>query len=114
MTWPELSYVAVNPKEEIVGYILAKMYVPAPCALDILYRTVLTFVPSFCLALQLEYNRDEENTEVPSGHVTSISVLRSYRRLGLAAKLMRQSRQFPSYDPTRCLILILFIPLDLL
>lgn len=27
MTWPELSYVAVNPKGEIVGYILAKMYV---------------------------------------------------------------------------------------
>ncbi|KAG7531853.1 hypothetical protein FFLO_04079 [Filobasidium floriforme] len=60
MTWPELSYVACNPKGEVVGYILAKM--------------------------------DEENTEIPSGHVTSISVLRSYRRLGLAAKLMRQSQ----------------------
>ena len=37
--------------------------------------------------------RDEENTEIPAGHVTSISVLRTYRRLGLAAKLMRQSRK---------------------
>jgi hypothetical protein len=27
MTWPELSYVAVSPKGEVVGYILAKMYV---------------------------------------------------------------------------------------
>lgn len=25
LTWPQLSYVAVNPKGDIVGYILAKM-----------------------------------------------------------------------------------------
>jgi len=25
LTWPELSYVATNPKGEVVGYILAKM-----------------------------------------------------------------------------------------
>lgn len=25
LTWPELSYVAVDPKGRIVGYILAKM-----------------------------------------------------------------------------------------
>lgn len=30
MTWPELSYVAVNPKGEVVGYILAKMSVLFP------------------------------------------------------------------------------------
>jgi len=29
----------------------------------------------------------------PHGHVTSISVLRSYRRLGLAKKLMLQSQE---------------------
>ncbi|KAJ9094003.1 hypothetical protein QFC20_006983 [Naganishia adeliensis] len=64
LTWPELSYVAVSPKGEIVGYILAKM--------------------------------DEEAVDTPSGHVTSISVLRPYRRLGLANKLMRQSRKLSS------------------
>lgn len=32
--------------------------------------------------------------EDPHGHVTSISVLRSYRRLGLAKRLMVQSREF--------------------
>lgn len=26
LTWPELSYVAVDPAGRIVGYILAKMY----------------------------------------------------------------------------------------
>jgi hypothetical protein len=30
LTWPELSFVAVNPKGDIVGYILAKMCVPSP------------------------------------------------------------------------------------
>lgn len=36
---------------------------------------------------------DEEPTEDPHGHVTSISVLRDYRRLGLANKLMQLSQQ---------------------
>ncbi len=37
--------------------------------------------------------RDEEPSDEPSGHVTSISVLRPYRRLGLANKLMKQARR---------------------
>jgi len=63
MTWPSISYVAEDHKGRIVGYILAKM--------------------------------DEEvpEGEDPHGHVTSISVLRSYRRLGLAKKLMIQSQE---------------------
>jgi len=36
---------------------------------------------------------EEEPTDEPHGHVTSISVLRSYRRLGLAKKLMVQSQE---------------------
>jgi len=63
MTWPSLSYVAEDNKGRIVGYILAKM--------------------------------EEETAEgdEPHGHVTSISVLRSYRRLGIAKKLMVQSQE---------------------
>ncbi|KAJ7368482.1 acyl-CoA N-acyltransferase [Mycena olivaceomarginata] len=63
MTWPSLSYVAEDHKGRIVGYILAKM--------------------------------DEDGAEdaEPHGHVTSISILRSYRRLGLAKKLMVQSQE---------------------
>jgi ribosomal protein S18 acetylase RimI-like enzyme len=39
--------------------------------------------------------REEEptNPDEPSGHVTSISVIRPYRRLGLANRLMKQSRE---------------------
>lgn len=49
--------------------------------------------------------RDEEAAEgEPShGHVTSISVLRSYRRLGIAKKLMLQSRGLPSSFQTSLL-----------
>lgn len=34
---------------------------------------------------------EEEPTDVPHGHITSLSVMRTYRRLGLAQKLMTQS-----------------------
>ncbi|KAJ7283994.1 acyl-CoA N-acyltransferase, partial [Mycena rebaudengoi] len=37
---------------------------------------------------------EEGESEEPHGHVTSISILRSYRRLGLAKKLMVQSRAY--------------------
>jgi hypothetical protein len=30
LTWPELSYVAVDPQGRVVGYILSKMYVSSP------------------------------------------------------------------------------------
>ncbi|CAA7260047.1 unnamed protein product [Cyclocybe aegerita] len=63
MTWPSLSYVAEDYKGRIVGYILAKM------------------------------EEDLKEGEEPHGHVTSLSVLRSYRRLGLAKKLMVQSQE---------------------
>ncbi|KAF8917848.1 acyl-CoA N-acyltransferase [Mucidula mucida] len=63
LTWPTLSYVAEDSNGRIVGYILAKM------------------------------EEDLPEGERPHGHVTSISVLRSYRRLGIAKKLMVQSQE---------------------
>jgi ribosomal protein S18 acetylase RimI-like enzyme len=35
--------------------------------------------------------REEEPSDVPHGHITSLSVMRTYRRLGLAQKLMTQA-----------------------
>jgi len=35
---------------------------------------------------------EEEESKEPHGHITSIAVMRSYRRLGLAAKLITQSQ----------------------
>ncbi|KAF2258354.1 acyl-CoA N-acyltransferase [Lojkania enalia] len=71
MSWPQLSYVAVDvsrpPKTpydppKIVGYVLAKM-------------------------------EEEPADGVQHGHITSLSVMRTHRRLGLAEKLMRQSQR---------------------
>jgi len=70
LSWPQLSYVAVDvsrPKKtpydypKIVGYVLAKM-------------------------------EEEPADGVAHGHITSLSVMRTHRRLGIAEKLMRQSR----------------------
>lgn len=70
LTWPQLSYVAVDvsrPKKtpydqpKIVGYVLAKM-------------------------------EEEPADGVQHGHITSLSVMRTHRRLGIAEKLMRQSQ----------------------
>ncbi|KAL0573966.1 N-terminal acetyltransferase A complex catalytic subunit ard1 [Marasmius crinis-equi] len=47
-------------------------------------------IVGYILAKMEEEPADGEN---PHGHVTSISVLRSYRRLGLAKKLMIQSQE---------------------
>lgn len=45
--------------------------------------------------LHAKPNREEEPADgIPHGHVTSISVMRSHRRLGLAKKLMEQSREY--------------------
>ena len=61
MTWTHLPQVAVEELTgKIVGYVLSKM----------------------------EEDEKKENFE-PHGHITSISVLRDYRKLGIATKLMR-------------------------
>lgn len=80
LTWPQVSFVAEDHKGRIVGYILAKM-----CAL-------LLGLPERRSGAHECDRRDEDATEDPHGHVTSISVLRNYRRLGLANKLMQLSR----------------------
>lgn len=85
LSWPQASFVATtddcevldedtthtDPKgdtsyilkgEKIVGYVLGKM----------------------------EDDPDAED-KTPHGHITSLSVMRTYRRMGIAEKLMRQS-----------------------
>jgi ribosomal protein S18 acetylase RimI-like enzyme len=67
LSYPHASFVATVPSsngdERIVGYVLARL--------------------------------DDENSNVVNenlqGHVTSLSVMRTYRRMGIAAKLMVQS-----------------------
>ena len=60
LSWPQLSFVAEDTSGQIVGYVLAKME---------------------------EETSGEDETH---GHITSLAVKRSHRRLGLAQKLMDQ------------------------
>jgi peptide alpha-N-acetyltransferase len=83
MTWPQISFVAEDHKGRIVGYVLAKMWVVGFHGLRLLRLT-----DPKCS----EEPSEEGNSEEIHGHVNSISVLRSYRRLGLAKKLMLLSR----------------------
>jgi ribosomal protein S18 acetylase RimI-like enzyme len=63
LSWPQLLYVAENDLGKIVGYVLAKMD-----------------------------DDGDKSKEGPHGHITSLAVLRSYRKLGLATKLMKQAQ----------------------
>jgi peptide alpha-N-acetyltransferase len=58
LSWPCLLHVAEEYDGKIVGYVLAKL------------------------------DDEDENNNIVHGHITSISVLRTYRKLGLASKLM--------------------------
>ena len=55
LSWPSLLYVAESDDGKIVGYVMAKME---------------------------DEDNDDEISKVPHGHITSISVLRSHRKLG--------------------------------
>ena len=60
LSWPDLLYVAEDiSTKKIVGYVLAKVD-----------------------------DEDESEAKETKGHITSLSVLRDYRRLGLAKRLM--------------------------
>lgn len=58
----KLDPTYVKPGEKLVGYVLVKM----------------------------NDDPDQQN-EPPNGHITSLSVMRTYRRMGIAEKLMRQA-----------------------
>ncbi|KAI3381146.1 hypothetical protein SNEBB_009523 [Seison nebaliae] len=63
LTWPQLSYVAEDYDGNIVGYVLAKM-------------------------AEDEYDSHGQLVGIPHGHITSLAVKRTHRRLGLAKQLM--------------------------
>lgn len=63
LNWPQLSFVAEDHKGRVVGYVLAKM------------------------------EEDIESVEDTHGHITSLAVMRAYRKLGLATKLMLKSER---------------------
>ncbi|KAF4503968.1 hypothetical protein G6O67_008593 [Ophiocordyceps sinensis] len=70
LSWPQLSFVAVDASR------------PRRSPYD--YPKIVGYV--------LAKMEEEPADGVPHGHITSLSVMRTHRRLGIAEKLMRQSQ----------------------
>lgn len=94
LTWPQLSFVAVvRPKN---GYKNGSGTggSGAGFAGDVAgqYPKVVGYV--------LAKMEEEPSDGVQHGHITSLSVMRTHRRLGIAERLMRMSREFalPSFQ----------------
>lgn len=84
LTWPQLSFVAVmRPKN---GYRHNKKLSGAGVGGEE-YPKVVGYV--------LAKMEEEPVDGVPHGHITSLSVMRTHRRLGIAERLMRMSRMYP-------------------
>lgn len=82
LSWPNLLYVAEDQTGKIVGYVLAKLE-------------------------ESESNKKKPNEEPKlEGHITSLSVLRTYRRLGIANKLMIHTmNMMQEYYDADCVLL---------
>jgi ribosomal protein S18 acetylase RimI-like enzyme len=100
LSWPQISYVAVDHKNRIVGYVLAKMFSSSFSLLFTLFEIFRSHffdqsvifsgnISVACRLFSFCHTRDEETPEEPHGHITSLAVLRSHRKLGLATKLMQ-------------------------
>ncbi|CRK38487.1 hypothetical protein BN1723_007667, partial [Verticillium longisporum] len=70
LSWPQLSFVAVDVSR------------PAKTPYD--YPKIVGYV--------LAKMEEEPADGIPHGHITSLSVMRTHRRLGIAEKIMRQSQ----------------------
>lgn len=72
LSWPQLSFVAVDVSR------------PQKTPYD--YPRIVGYV--------LAKMEEEPADKIPHGHITSLSVMRTHRRLGIAEKLMRQAREW--------------------
>ncbi|AET39569.1 peptide alpha-N-acetyltransferase complex A subunit ARD1 Ecym_4533 [Eremothecium cymbalariae DBVPG len=97
LSWPEASIVATTTDDfhseldNLVedGYDLQRPVDGPRVKLDPTYVANGEKLVGYVLA---KMNDDPESqSEPPNGHITSLSVMRTYRRMGIAEKLMRQA-----------------------
>ncbi len=82
LSWPQLSYVAVDVSRR------------RPTSTSASTAQDYDYDPPKIVGYVLAKMEEEPADGVQHGHITSLSVMRTHRRLGLAEKLMRQSRTF--------------------
>lgn len=78
LSWPQLVHVAEDHHGKIVGYVLSKMCVVADAGCP----------GCFVLTRACASRGREEDAKEPHGHITSLAVLRTHRKLGIATNLM--------------------------
>jgi peptide alpha-N-acetyltransferase len=89
LTWPQLSFVAVvRPKN---GYKSGGSGPGMAGDISGQYPKVVGYV--------LAKMEEEPSDGLQHGHITSLSVMRTHRRLGIAERLMRMSREFFFFFP---------------
>ncbi|KAF4976479.1 hypothetical protein F66182_17483 [Fusarium sp. NRRL 66182] len=76
LTWPQLSFVAV---------VRSRNSKTGARQVDYDYPKVVGYV--------LAKMEEEPSDGVAHGHITSLSVMRTHRRLGIAERLMRMSQE---------------------
>lgn len=85
LSWPEASFVAVSTDVELEEQDEES---DKTAKAEVQYVGVNEKVVGYVLGKMAD--DDTEADKTPHGHITSLSVMRSYRRMGIAEKLMRQ------------------------
>lgn len=85
LSWPEASFVAVSTDVELSEQDEESSKIIKG---DVQYVGVNEKVVGYVLGKMAD--DDTESDKTPHGHITSLSVMRSYRRMGIAEKLMRE------------------------
>lgn len=96
LSWPEASFVAINTdcRDEITNTdedegLTMELENGSVIKLDPTYVAPGEKLVGYSLA-KMNDDPDQQN-EPLNGHITSLSVMRTYRRMGIAEKLMRQA-----------------------
>lgn len=90
LSWPQASFVATT-YDEVINVNDGEIDVPVPQDPkgDTAYINRGEKIVGYMLG-KME-DDPEAADKTPHGHITSLSVMRTYRRMGIAEKLMRQS-----------------------
>ena len=86
LSWPQLLWVAEDFDGKIVGYVLAKMEEDS----SLPKHGTFICVETICLIAKLT---NYQSCFFHTGHITSLSVLRTHRKRGIATALMRRSQK---------------------
>ncbi|ODV84800.1 hypothetical protein CANARDRAFT_28938 [[Candida] arabinofermentans NRRL YB-2248] len=85
LSWPQASFVATTTDPELIEQDIESV---SDIKKDTQYVNRGEKIVGYALGKMDDDPESEDKT--PHGHVTSLSVMRTYRRMGIADKLMRQ------------------------